>query len=82
MSHDNSALPPVQRLRIARLTFDEGWPVAQAAVFFHVSWSSAKRWADWYAAMGRDGMADRSPRPRRPPNRTSPELMRKIVDLR
>ena len=36
MSHANAALTPVQRLRVARLIVDDGWPVAQAAVFFHV----------------------------------------------
>ena len=82
MSHANAALAPVQRLRIARLIVDEGWPVAHAAAFFHVSWPTAKRWADRYAAMGRDGVQDRSSRPHRSPSRTSPELVRKIVHLR
>jgi transposase InsO family protein len=82
VSHANAALAPVQRLRIARLIVDEGWPVAHASAFFHVSWPTAKRWADRYAAMGRDGVHDRSSRPHRSPNRTSPELVRKIVHLR
>ena len=82
MSHDNAALTPVQRLRIGRLIVDDGWPVAQAAVFFHVSWPTAKRWADRYAAMGRDGMADRSSRPHRSPTKTRPQLVRKVVHLR
>ena len=82
MSHANAALAPVQRLRIARLIVDEGWPVAHAAQFFHVSWPTAKRWADRYAAMGRDGVQDRSSRPHRSSNRTSPELVRKVVHLR
>ena len=50
--------------------------------FFHVFWPTAKRWADRCAAMGRDGVHDRSSRPHRSPNRTSPELVRKIVPLR
>jgi transposase InsO family protein len=82
MSHANAALAPIQRLRIARLIVDEGWPVAHAAVFFHVSWPTAKRWATRYVAMGRDGMADRSSRPHRSPNQTSQELVRKVVHLR
>ena len=82
MSHANAALTPVQRLRIGRLIVDDGWPVAQAAVFFHVSWPTAKRWADRYAAMGRDGMADRSSRPHRSPTKTRPQLVRKVVHLR
>ena len=27
MSHANAALTPIQRLRVARLIVDEGWPV-------------------------------------------------------
>jgi transposase InsO family protein len=82
LSHANAALTPRQRLRIARLIVDDGWPVRRAAVFFHVSWPTAKRWADRYAAMGEAGMQDRSSRPHRSPNRTSPELVKKIVGLR
>ncbi|WP_345763583.1 IS481 family transposase [Diaminobutyricibacter sp. McL0608] len=82
MSHANAALTPVQRARIARLIVEEGWPVAHAATFFHVSWPTAKRWANRYAAMGRDGMADRSSRPHRSPNRTPQPMVRKIVHLR
>jgi transposase InsO family protein len=82
VSHANAALTPIQRLRVARLVVDEGWPVAHAAAFFHVSWPTAKRWADRYSAMGRDGVQDRSSKPHRSPNRTSQELVRKIVHLR
>ncbi|TYD00437.1 IS481 family transposase [Arthrobacter echini] len=82
MFHANAALTPVQRLRIGRLIVDEGWPVAHAAVFFHVSWPTAKRWADRYAAMGRAGMQDRSSRPYRSPSKTPPAMVRKVVHLR
>ena len=82
MSHANAALTPIQRLRVAKLIVDEGWPVAHAATFFHVAWPTAKRWSDRYRVMGAAGMQDRSSRPYRSPNRTSPELVRKIVHLR
>ena len=82
MSHANAALTPIQRLRVARLIVDDGWPVAHAAVFFHVAWPTAKRWADRYEAMGAEGMADRSSRPHRSPSKTPPGLVRKIVHLR
>jgi transposase InsO family protein len=82
MSHANAALTPVQRLRLARLVVDDDWPIAQAAAFFHVSWPTAKRWADRYEAMGQAGMADRSSRPHRSPTRTPQHLVRKIVHLR
>ncbi|PDQ35961.1 MAG: IS481 family transposase, partial [Candidatus Lumbricidophila eiseniae] len=70
MFHANAVLAPVQRLRIVRLIVDEGWPVAHAAQVFHVLWPMAKRWAERYAVMGRDGLQDRSSRPHRSPNRT------------
>ncbi|WP_272027970.1 IS481 family transposase [Kocuria rosea] len=82
MSHANAALTPRQRLRIARLIVDEHWPVAHAAVFFHVAWPTAKRWAERYRAMGAAGMGDRSSRPHRSPTRTSPPMVKKIVALR
>ena len=82
MSHANAALTPRQRLRIARLIVDDGWPVAHAAAFFHVAWPTAKRWADRYRAMGAAGMGDRSSRPHRSPTRTSPPAVKKIVALR
>jgi hypothetical protein len=82
VSHANAALTPRHRLRLARLIVEEGWPVAQAAAFFHVAWPTAKRWADRYAAMGADGMTDRSSRPHRMPARTPPRLVRKVVALR
>jgi transposase InsO family protein len=82
MSHANAALTPRQRLRIARLIIDEGWPVAHAAAFFHVAWPTAKRWAERYRAMGAAGMDDRSSRPHRSPTRTGPQTVKKIVALR
>ena len=66
MSHANAALTP-RPIALARLIVEHGWPVARAAEQFKVSWPTAKRWADRYAAMGEAGMADRSSRPHRIP---------------
>jgi transposase InsO family protein len=82
VSHANAALTPRHRLRIARLIVDDGWPVVLAARQFNVSWPTAKRWADRYAAMGAAGMVDRSSRPHHSPNKTSQNLVRKVVHLR
>jgi transposase-like protein len=82
MSHANAALTPRQRLRVARLVVDHGWPVSRVAEQFNCSWPTAKRWATRYAAMGEAGMADRSSRPHRVANRTPQQLMRKVVHLR
>jgi hypothetical protein len=82
MSHANAALTPRQRLRVARLVVDHGWPVSRAAEQFNCSWPTAKRWAERYAAMGQAGMSDRSSRPHRVANRTPQRLVRKVVHLR
>ncbi|MFI5698402.1 IS481 family transposase, partial [Kribbella sp. NPDC051586] len=82
MSHANAALTPRARLRLARLIVDDGWPVARAAELFQVAWPTAKRWAERYRELGEAGMADRSSRPRRQPNRTPPRVVRRIVSLR
>jgi len=80
--HANAVLTPRGRLLLARRVVDEGWPIVRAAEHFHVSWPTAKRWASRYAAMGPTGMADRSSRPHRSPNRTPDLVVRRIVDLR
>ena len=82
MSHANAALTPRARLRLARLIVDQGWPVARAAERYDVSWPTARRWADRYRELGPDGMADRSSRPHRSPERTPQPVVRKIVHLR
>jgi transposase InsO family protein len=80
--HANAVLTPRGRLLLARRVVDEGWPIVRAAEHFHVSWPTAKRWASRYAAMGPEGMADRSSRPHRCPHRTPLPVVRKIIELR
>jgi transposase InsO family protein len=82
VSHGNAALTPRARLRLARLVVDDGWPIAQAARRYDVSWRTAKRWAARYAELGGAGMQDRSSRPHRSPARTARPLVRQIVHLR
>ncbi|BDO41745.1 IS481 family transposase [Cellulomonas sp. NTE-D12] len=82
VSHANAALTPRARLRLARLIVEEGWPIALAARRYDVSWPTAKRWAQRYAAMGEAGMGDRSSRPHRVANRTPQYLVRQVVHLR
>jgi len=82
VSHANAALTPRQRLRIARLIVEDGWAVAHAAASSTSPWPTAKRWADRYAAMGVEGMTDRSSRPHRIPRHTPQPLVRQVVALR
>ena len=70
MSHANAALTPRARLRLARLILEQGWPPARAAERYEVSWRTASNWAKRYREEGPAGMADRSSRPHRQPNRT------------
>ncbi len=82
MSHANAALTPRARLRMARLIVEQGWPPARAAERYDVSWRTATKWAKRYRDEGPAGMADRSSRPHRRPNRTPAPVVRKIVHLR
>ena len=82
MSHANAALTPKARLKLARLICEEQWPIARAAEYFHVSWPTANRWAQRYAAMGEAGMHDRSSRPHRSPTKTRQAVVKKVVHLR
>jgi transposase InsO family protein len=81
-THANAALTLRARLRLARLIVDHGWSPARAAERYDVSWRTAKKWAERYEAEGSTGMADRSSRPHRQPNRTPAPMVRKIVHLR
>lgn len=81
-THANAALTPRARLRLARLVVDQGWSIPRAAERYDVSWRTAKKWAERYRVEGPTGMADRSSRPRRQPNRTPQPMVRKIVHLR
>lgn len=82
MSHANAVLTPRTRLRLAKLIVVDHWSYAAAAKMFMVSPRTAKKWADRYREEGTDGLADRSSRPRNSPNKTSAEIVRKIVSLR
>ncbi|UOW01787.1 IS481 family transposase [Agrococcus sp. SCSIO52902] len=82
MAHGNAALTPRQRLRLARAVVDDGWTAAAAADYFRVSWPTAAKWSRRYLELGEAGMADRSSRPLSSPNRTRPDVVRRIVQLR
>ena len=59
-----------------------GWPQAHIAAAMGVSRKCVKTWLDRYAGEGRDGLHNRSSRPRSSPSRTSVEVERRIVALR
>ena len=82
MPHANAPLTELGRLQLARCVVEDGWPLRRAAERFQVSPVTAKRWADRYRAQGSTGMADRSSRPHRSPNRTPGPIERKVLHLR
>lgn len=82
MSHANAQLTPAGRLRLAQLVVDKGWPLRRAAERWNCSVTTAKRWADRYRAHGRDGMVDRSSRPKTSARRTPTRVERRVVGLR
>ncbi|MGE2738066.1 IS481 family transposase, partial [Mycolicibacterium vaccae] len=82
MSHRNAPLSETGRLRLARCVVEDGWSLRRAAERFQVSVSTAARWAGRYREHGEAGMADRSSRPHRSPNRTSTRTERRIIGVR
>lgn len=82
MVHGNASLTELGRLRLACCVVEDGWPLRRAAERFQVSVTTAARWASRYRAMGVAGMADRSSRPRRSPNRTPTRTERRIIKVR
>jgi transposase InsO family protein len=82
VSHRNAPLSETGRLRLASCIVDDGWTLRRAAERFQVSASTAARWAGRYRDEGEAGMADRSSRPHRSPNRTPTRKERRIIGVR
>jgi transposase InsO family protein len=82
VSHRNAPLSETGRLRLARCVVDDHWPLRRAAERFQVSATTAARWAGRYRALGKAGMADRSSRPHRSPQRTPTRTERRIIKVR
>ena len=82
MVHGNAPLSETGRLRLARCVVDDGWPLRRAAERFQVAVTTAARWAGRYRELGEAGMADRSSRPHRSPNRTPTRTERRIIKVR
>uniref|UniRef100_UPI0007A43B57 IS481 family transposase n=1 Tax=Nocardia anaemiae TaxID=263910 RepID=UPI0007A43B57 len=82
MSHRNTPLSELGRLRLARCVVEQGWPLRRAAERFQVSATTAARWAGRYRLAGEAGMADRSSRPHRSPRRTPTRTERRIIKVR
>jgi transposase InsO family protein len=79
--HGNAALSWSGRRELASRVVDQGWTLKQAAEAFGVSVRCARRWSTRYRAGDRQ-LLDRSSAPQRVANRTDPDRMAVIVQLR
>ena len=80
--HQNARLTPHSREALAMRVMAEKVTLNAAAAAFNVSARTARKWLCRYREHGRDGLLDRSSRPRRSPARTRPELSQQVLLLR
>lgn len=82
MSHANAPLTPTGRLRLAKCVVEDEWTKRRAAERFGVSLTTVRKWVGRYLEHGKDGMTDRSSRPRRSPSQTPRRRERRVLGLR
>ena len=80
--HKNARLTPIRREEMALSIIAGRLSKAQAARDFGVSAKIGSRWTERFRAEGREGMQDRSSRPRVIPTQTAPALAERIITLR
>jgi transposase InsO family protein len=81
-SHPNARLGFAGRLCLVQRVRQDRWTVPQAAAAFGVSDRTVRKWLARFRAEGREGLRDRSSRPRRSPRQMGPPLERRIRGLR
>lgn len=79
--HQNAKTCPASRLLMARRVIEQGWSLAAAGEAAGVSERRCAEWVKRYR-QGDRVLADRSSRPRRVPNKTSPQREEAIRSLR
>ena len=82
VTHARASLTLQGRLKLVQLVLDEGWAQARVAERFQIARGTVSKWVARFRAEGVAGLADRSSRPHRSPNRTSRRTERRIVGLR
>lgn len=80
--HQNARLTPVRREEMALAVISGQLSKAQAARVFGVSVKIVSRWTGRFRADGRDGMQDRSSRPKLIPTQTAEALAERIITHR
>ena len=80
--HQNAALTLRGRARLVYYVEERGWGIRATARAFGVDAKTVRRWLQRYREAGRDGLRDRSSRPRCQPRRTPKRVVRQIEALR
>ncbi len=80
--HPNAVLTPNGRRRMIDCVLGRGWTVVATAQRFQVDAKTVRKWRDRFVTEGPAGLRDRSSRPHRSPNKTSPRGRREVIRLR
>jgi transposase InsO family protein len=80
--HQNARLTLRSREALALYVLQEGFTRKAAAAAFRVSARTAAKWVGRFQQQGRDGLRDRSSRPRRSPRRVAEAVQQRVVELR
>jgi transposase InsO family protein len=82
VAHRTARLNEYGRLLLATRVIEEGWTVGTAARAQGVSRATGHKWVRRYRTEGMPGLADRSSRPHRSPNRTAEAETERILAAR
>src|SRR5271157_2327821 len=80
--HQNARLTPRGREALAKTVVLQGVTLNSAAAEFKVSARTVAKWVRRFQTEGPAGLLDRSSRPWRSPRAISPELAKRVVELR
>ena len=80
--HPNAVLTPAGRRRMVACVLERGWTIEATAERFQVDAKTVRKWRDRFVEEGETGLADRSSRPKRSPNRTPFRCRRHVLQLR
>ena len=80
--HQHARLTVYSREALAKRVLEQGFTLKLAAASFNVSAKTAAKWVRRYREQGPAGLRDRSSRPRRLRQATSPELVARVEGLR
>ena len=81
MTHGNAPLTPEGRRRLC-LRIDAGRPISHVAAEAGVGRNTLGKWYERWISEGEEGLADRSSRPARSPNRTPIQIEDRVETLR